>query len=322
MKKTDAKLAGEKGGRERARRLTQAERSLSAQVASSQRWFGVALKDAPIATHGEPGKNLVIGDAEIACYVLSDGRRVLTQSGMVTGIGMHRPRGDGLFAFASQERIWQFLSPTSQAAISNPIVFSTRWGGGFKGYEATLLLDLCEAILKARDNNLLHPSQLRLAAKCDTIIRATAKVGIIALVDEATGYQHQRVGDELRKLLDRYISEDFRRWTKTFPDDFFRNVFRIHGWPYESGNNNRPQYVGKFINQTIYDAMAPGVKDRLREVNPTNAKGRRSRVHTQHLTEDDGLRDLKHQITKVTTVMELAGDKDQFWEMFGRLQKA
>jgi len=47
-----------------------------------------------------------------------------------------------------------------------------------------------------------------IAEQCEILIRALAKVSIIALVDEATGYQRVRGEFELQKMLKAYISEE------------------------------------------------------------------------------------------------------------------
>jgi hypothetical protein len=47
-----------------------------------------------------------------------------------------------------------------------------------------------------------------------------ARVGIIALVDEATGYQEVRDHEALQEILKRYISEELLVWVRTFPMEF------------------------------------------------------------------------------------------------------
>ncbi len=44
-----------------------------------------------------------------------------------------------------------------------------------------------------------------------------ATVGIIALVDEATGYQDFRARDTLTKILERFAANEIRLWVKTYP---------------------------------------------------------------------------------------------------------
>jgi hypothetical protein len=77
--------------------------------------------------------------------------------------------------------------------MGNPIRFQAPTGGSpATGYEATILPDLCEAVLAARQEGTLRADQLHIAKRCEILVRGLARVGIIALIDEATGYQINR----------------------------------------------------------------------------------------------------------------------------------
>lgn len=75
-------------------------------------------------------------------------------------------------------------------------------------------LIFAEIMLNARDCALskktsLGVNQQTVINRCDIIVRALAKVGIIALVDEATGYQEDknRAKDELQKFLKSFLQK-------------------------------------------------------------------------------------------------------------------
>ena len=68
-----------------------------------------------------------------------------------------------------------------------------------------------------------------MAVAADMLMRSFAKVGIIALVDEATGYQDKREKDALQELLSIYLTEEKLKWAKTFPDEFYKHLFRLRG---------------------------------------------------------------------------------------------
>lgn len=63
-------------------------------------------------------------------------------------------------------------------------------------------------------------------------MRVFARVGITALVDEATGYQYDREKNELQKILKAYIAEDLLPWQKRFPDIYYKELFRLNGWDF------------------------------------------------------------------------------------------
>jgi len=175
---------------------------------------------------------------------------------------------------------------------------------------------VCEVYLRARDAGQTRKHQQHIVEACDLLMRGLARVGIIALVDEATGYQEDRAKNELQKILEKYIAPELMRWTKRFPDDFFRHIYRLHGWAYQPGTAKRTPYVGKLINRCVYEELPPGVLDELRNRNPVIDKGYRQFRHHQFLTDHTGHPHLDRQITAVLTVMKVSDDREDFEENF------
>ena len=165
---------------------------------------------------------------------------------------------------------------------------------------------------------ILLPNQDRIVETCDLLMRSMAKEHIVALVDRATGYHDQEVRDELTKILEQYIAPHLMPWVLRFPDEFFKQVYRIHRWPYVTGRRRMPQYVGKFINTYIYDQLPPGVLDKLRDLNPVKEAGYRAIQHHRLLT-DTGNVHLDRQITSTITIMTLSESKNQFKQQFYRV---
>jgi hypothetical protein len=301
-----------KGGLARAARLSPQERKEIASKAAEARW-GVTL---PQATHsGE----LVIGGRRIACAVLQNGKRVLTQETFLTAIGRAAKAKagtgslklvDGLPPFLVAENLKRFVSDELKQSTT-PIIFRTVKGGRAFGYDAMLLPMVCEVYVNARDEEKLLKGQEHIAAACYVLMKGLARVGIIALVDEATGYQEQRAKDELARILEAYVQEEYRRWTRMFPEEFFRQIYRIHGWPYKPGNAKRTPFVGHLINKYVYGQLPPGVLEELRRLNPVTERGYRKRKHFQYLTADTGNEHLDRQIMTVTTLMRISDNKQE-----------
>lgn len=261
------------------------------------------------------GGILAIGEVEIPCYVLEDGRRVIHQRGMVSALGMSRGGssrggGDRLAHFVAQKTLSPFVSNELQAVTAEPVLFRTDRGAQAYGYDATVLADICEAILEARNQEALSKQQEHIAAKAEILIRAFARVGIVALVDEATGYQRDRGHDALRLLLERYIEDGLQKWIHTFPDSFFAELDRLYDNA-PTTSRSRPQYYGRFINKYVYDPIEHGyVKAELDKLNITDEGKRRARFH-QWLT-DEGRTILTRQIGKVEGIMEMCDDIEHF----------
>jgi len=121
-----------------------------------------------------------------------------------------------------------------------------------------------------------------------------------SLVDEATGYQDIRTQNELNQILELYVQEELRPYVSKFPNTFFKEVFRIYGWPYKAGSTKRPSVVGKFINRYIYEPLPPNVLPKIQELNPVTEKGWRRWKNFQFLAET-GNEHVDRQITAVTT---------------------
>lgn len=178
-------------------------------------------------------------------------------------------------------------------------------------------MDICDAFLEARKSISLSPRQEIIAAQCEILVRAFAKVGIVALVDEATGYQadKNRAKDELQKFLSQFITEEASKWVKTFNDSFFEMIYRMHNWDWTM-THKRPGVVGKWINDIVYERIGPIVLAELERVNPKNEKGARKERHHQHLTEDVGRPKLREHLTAVEALGRASGyDWAKFMQM-------
>src|SRR5690606_38364207 len=143
---------------------------------------------------------------------------------------------------------------------SSQIEFRLPSGQKAFGYNAELLPQVCEVYLKARDANQLNKSQIHVAKQADILMRGLATVGIVALVDEATGYQRDRASDALAKILEQFIAKELQPWVHTFPDVFYEELFRLRGLEFPKETVKRPQYFGHLTNDIIYDRIAPGVR--------------------------------------------------------------
>jgi hypothetical protein len=240
-----------------------------------------------------------------------------------TGADDRDRRGSGgaphLPVFLVPKKFSAFISVELRALLSAPIKYRTRNGFAF-GYEATLLPQMCQVILEAeRAGAFKTETQRQMATRAGVIVMGLATVGVIALVDEATGYQEVREREALRRIFEEYICEDLRSWTSKFPEEFFREIFRLHGWA-PKDSQARPQYVGHLINRYIYERLPIGVLEALRVRNPVNDETKRRRhKHHQFLTADTGNEALDRQIVRVVTLMQGAENLPSFDRAFRRV---
>ena len=186
------------------------------------------------------------------------------------------------------------------------------------GYSALILPMLCKVYLDAREAKILKTQQLPLARASEVLLISLSKLGIVALVDEATGYQYDREKKELQKILKGYISEELLSWEKRFPDEFYKEIFRLNNWYFtvpEINKAARPIIIGKWTKKYIYSVLPKGVLEALLNKTPRNEKGKLKNKLHQYLTREEGLEHLNRQIISVVTLMNISDS----WKEFQRL---
>ena len=150
-------------------------------------------------------------------------------------------------------------------------------------------------------------------------MRGLARTGIVALVDDATGYTKVRAREELQAILAAYIAPELLPWSQRFPQSFYEELHRVRGWRYAAGSNKRNHYVGRLTNELIYKQLPDGVLDELRAKNPRDPeKGRRKYTHHRFLTDDVGNPHLEKQIVAVTTLLSVSDDWQEFLKLFAK----
>ncbi len=313
-----------RGGNARAERLTPERRS---EIARQGGFARRADDDLPRAL--DEGV-LQIGGLEIPCAVLVTKQRVLTQSGVMKALGRARQAkgrqyyaGDvNLPAFLTAQNLKPFI-PKELYVTSSQIEFRRKAGGKAFGYPAELLPKVCGVFDDADNAGALTPAQKHIATRARVLLRGLAEVGIVALVDEATGYQEQRDKDELQAILAAYLSPTLLPWAERFPIDFFREMFRVWGWAWPvNGFSYKgplgPRYAGKLIKQVIYGNLPPGILEELEQRNPPNAKWQRRTRMPQHLSEDIGHPLVEKLVSAVGTLFTISDNKEEFWRHYHR----
>jgi hypothetical protein len=304
-----------KGGHARAAALTPERRSEIAKRAVQARW----QKHLPTAVFGSPDRPVRIGNKELQCYVLDDDEqtRVITQADFLVALGRHRKanvRDEGteepVPAILQGKTIKPFISQ-ELLEKSRPIKFRLHGGTQASGYRAEILPMVCEVYLKAEDADELPHNQRHVARQAEILIRALAHVGIIALVDEATGYQQVREKMALQTILDAFLRKELAAWAKRFPDEFYEQIFRLRGWPWKGRKKNPPQVVAAYTKDIVYARLAPQILEELERRNPIE-EGKRKNKHHQWLTDDVGHPALAQHLHAVITLMRVSRNWNQF----------
>lgn len=319
-----ARALGRLGAKARSEKLSPAERKQIGQRAIAARWAKAGKakreKEASVAPRSILQGVLKIADIELPCHVLDDKRRVLTQAGMISSLGMSQGSGgasagggDRLTNFLTTKSVSPYVSANVYPLITGPIIFLTSSGTAAYGYEATLLPDICDAVLHARQEGKLQKQQQHIARQCEVLVRSFAKVGIIALIDEATGYQRIREKFALQLKFQAFIADELQDWALVFPQEFWFELARLEGINYSA--KSRPLRWGKYIMMFVYDAIDKDIGKMLREKNPNPHFGENHHQWLKQFGKDK----VHDQLQRVITIMKLCKNMDEFKANFAKV---
>jgi hypothetical protein len=178
---------------------------------------------------------------------------------------------------------------------------------------------ICNVYLEAREAGVLQPNQRIVAQQCEILVRSFAKVGIVALIYEQLRFEKFKNPEAFRILIESYLSDEIRKWSKEFPDELFFQMDRIYGNE-KTTSQNRPQYYAKFIRKYIYEPIEKGVVlKRLDEKTPKDGKGRKKKKLFQSASEEIGLPAIRSQIWQTVGVLKTSANKRKFENNFERL---
>lgn len=158
-----------------------------------------------------------------------------------------------------------------------------------------------------------------IAEQCEVLVRGMAQVGIIALVDEVTGFQDVRARDALAQILEKFIAKELRPWQRTFDPDFYREVYRLHGWEFKENSSARPIILGKITNDVVYSRLAPGVLEELKRSTPRHGSGRVKHHYHRKLTGDIGHPKLKEHLAGSLALLKISPNWKWFMESLNRV---
>ena len=266
---------------------------------------------------------LNVGKLSLPCYVLEDGSRVLTQGGAVEALGMNKFAQ--LPKFISNKALQPFIDKDLNILANSPITFMLPGAGRpAKGYKGTILADVCDAVLQARKEGKLKDNQKGIADQCEILTRSFAKIGIIALIDEATGYIREKKKNEYIELFKQFVLDEAKEWQKEFPEPFFNMIYKIYGKDRLS-TKNHPQYFGKFIKKYVYQPLAGSdgvILEMLEEKNPKITTKSGTKVRKKKLfqfLEGVGTDALRQHIWKLIGLGEACESKAEFERKFAKV---
>ena len=185
-----------------------------------------------------------------------------------------------------------------------------------RAYDASILPAVCDVWLRAREAGALQKQQLAKAQQAEILTRALAQTGIVALIDEVTGFEKVRPQNALQAYLEMVIRKELAAWAKKFPDEFYENIYKLKGWAWPGMGKNRFSIVAHYTRDLVYERLGPGVLHELESKSPKNEKGYRPNKLHQWLTEDIGDPMLAQHLHALMMFQRLALANGYGWNKF------
>jgi hypothetical protein len=305
------------GGKARAEKLSAKEKTAIGKKGALARW-------GARATHrGNFKEDFGI---DVDCYVLDDEGKtaVISQRGMGAALGLGQTGGAYLPRFLRGEKIAPHVGGELRQKIEKPLVFqwsdpaSKQPPATVYGYDVTILIDVCKAIIKADGEGRLLKRQEHIVKQAQVILSASAKAGIKGLVYALAGYDAVR--EEIVRAFKGYVREEAREYEKEFPDQIYEEWYRLYGLPKpEKGRTWKFKHLT--VNQ-VYTPLAHsnGKILQLARAQKAASKDRRAKMH-QFLSEI-GVKALRTHLGQLLGIAQISRDEAEYErhvaKVFGR----
>ena len=274
---------------------------------------------APLPSLGKEVEGFVID--EVNGERVESPKCVLSQGGATAALGLSGGGSTGFKRSLSSVGLNPHLSPDLVQKIENPLpvrYVSARSKVPILGYEVETFISALEAVVRAYMMERLPSSLNKLAIKANALRDIFARTALDSMIYQESGYWQAREGEKIIQILDNHLLDYARKWSKTFPDEFWKLLIKIKGYPSYIALD-RPAYVGHWVNDIVYARLAPKIKEELTKLNPRVPEtGSRQHKHHQFLTEDEGIPALKDHIISVMTLMKAAQNETDFNRMLDR----
>ena len=253
-------------------------------------------------------------DAE--CYVLNDSKKtaVMSQRGMAAALGLASSSGTALKSLVNSKAIaTSSVGEEILRKIDNPLIFKDSTVGGklgqprpVHGYDVTLLIDICNAIIEANNDGSLGASRAKLAEDAGVLLSASAKSGIQNLVYRLTGYDATK--EEVVAAFRAFVREEAKKYEKEFPEELYLEWMRLYNiTPPTRGRSWKNRHLT--IDHVYYPLAKSNGKllELLRDAKSKDAKGDGKKLF-QFLNEV-GARALRMHLGRILEMAESSPDQ-------------
>lgn len=194
--------------------------------------------------------------------------------------------------------------------IENPLIFQLPGAAAgspvsaqANGYDAAILIDICNAILAAKAAGKLSATRYnKMIEQAQIITSASAKNGIRQLVYALAGYNP--TAEEVIAAFKLYVREEAREYEKEFPDQLYAEWYRLYQLP-------KPPFKHLTIEH-VYEPLAKsnGKIYQLTQALRSASNERWKRLH-QFLSEI-GVKALRTQLGQTLGIAQVSDTVEQY----------
>ncbi len=296
-----------KGGFARAAALTPKQRQDIARGGAEARWGSKA-------THKGNFKDEF--GIDVDCYVLDDAAKtaVISKRGMAAALG-YSVGGDRIPGLVNSKSITPYVGRDLRQKLENPLIFQGLAGERkgpprpvVHGYDVTMLIDLCNLILAAKNDGALHHSHANIAQHAQVICNASAKSGIQKLVYALAGYDATR--EETIAAFKLFVREEARGYEKEFPNELYEQWYRIYELP--KPERNKPWKFMHLTRKQVYEPLAKSNGKILELIEWNREKGAKKHKKLFQFLSDVGVKALRQHLGQILGIAQISKSKDEY----------
>jgi P63C domain len=206
--------------------------------------------------------------------------------------------------------------PRVEGKIENPVIFQPPGAAAgssvsarANGYDATILIDICNAILAANaDGKLSSARYVKMIEQARIITAASAKNGIRQLVYALAGYSPST--DEVIAAFKLYVQEEARKYEPEFPNELYMEWHRLYNLAVPE--RGKPWQFRHLTVRHVYYPLAKSSGKVLMLLRALKARdGNQNKKLFQFLNEI-GARALRIQLGRVLEMAESAPNRIEY----------
>lgn len=224
-------------------------------------------------------------------------------------------RGDRLRSFVNSKTMDGYLGRDLREKLENPFVFQQKGAAAgsaiqtANGYDATLLIDLCNSVLAAKaDGKLKGERYARMVEQAQILVSAAAKSGIRNLVYALAGYSPSTT--EVIEAFKLYVREEAKKYEREFPNELYDQWQRLYG--IAMPDRGKPWQFKHLTIRHIYHPLAQSNGKLLELLRALKANDGSRRAKLFQFLNEIGTRALRMHLGRVLEMAESSADLREY----------